>query len=239
MKQADELAVLAAEDTQCMEELIKKHERFILKCAAETTRRYIAKSDDEWSVALVAFSQAVKSYSLEKGGFLSFAELVIKRRLIDYIRAQAKHGSEITVNPAVFGSEPEEQDDDIALKAEIRKKVSHTPSYALKEEIEAITDLLAWYGFSFFSLIESSPKAEKTKSACAKAVRYLMANPLLISEIRHSKQLPTKAIEENGGVPRKIIERHRKYIIAAAEIITGDYPCLAEYMRFIREEPNE
>ena len=239
MKQTDELAVLAAEDALRMEELIKKNERFILRCAAEVAHRYITKSDDEWSVALMAFSQAVKSYSPEKGSFLSFAELVIKRRLIDYIRTQAKHGSEITVNPTVFDSEPEDQDEDIALRAEVSKKVSHAPNSALKEEIEAITDVFARYGFSFFSLTDCSPKAEKTKKACAQVVRYLMANPLLLSEMRHSKQLPTKTIEKNCGVPRKIIERHRKYIIAAAEIITGDYPYLAEYMRFIREEPNK
>ncbi len=239
MKRTDELAALAAEDPRRMEELIKNNENFILRCAAETARRYITKSDDEWSVALMAFSQAVKGYSPERGSFLAFAELVIKRRLIDYIRAQAKHGGEISVDPSIFGGEPEEQDGDIALKAEVNKKVSHTPGSALKEEIEAVTGVFARYGFSFLSLAECSPKAEKTKKACARAVRYLTQNPLLLSELRHSKQLPAKTIEKNCGVPRKIIERHRKYIIAAAEIITGDYPCLAEYMRFIREEPNQ
>jgi RNA polymerase sigma factor len=32
------------------------------------------------------------------------------------------------------------------------------------------------------------------------------------------------------------LERHRKYIIAAIEILAGDYPCLAEYMKPQREE---
>ncbi len=48
--------------------------------------------------------------------------------------------------------------------------------------------------------------------------------------------MPVTLIEKNSKVPRKILERHRKYIIAAAEIMTGDYPCLAGYMRYIREE---
>ncbi len=238
MKRADQLAVLAAKDEQQMEALVKENEYFILRCAAAAAHRYITKSDDEWSVALLAFSQAAEGYSAEKGGFLSFAELVIKRRVIDYLRAQSRHDSEISVSPSVFGAEPEEQDEDASLKAEVARKVAAAPGSALKEEIEAIAPVFAGYGFSFMSLTDCSPKAEKTKKACAQAVRYLLDNPLLIREMRVMKQLPGKTIEKNAGVPRKILERHRKYIIAAAEIITGDYPCLAEYMRFIREEPH-
>jgi RNA polymerase sigma factor len=43
-------------------------------------------------------------------------------------------------------------------------------------------------------------------------------------------------IEKNTNVPRKILERHRKYIIAAIEILSGEYPYLADYLRYIREE---
>jgi len=31
-------------------------------------------------------------------------------------------------------------------------------------------------------------------------------------------------------VPRKVLERHRKYIIAAVVILTGDYPGLTDYL---------
>ncbi len=41
---------------------------------------------------------------------------------------------------------------------------------------------------------------------------------------------------ENLHLPRKIIERHRKYIIAGIEIISGNYPILSEYLKFVREE---
>jgi RNA polymerase sigma factor len=85
-------------------------------------------------------------------------------------------------------------------------------------------------------LAESSPKASKTKAACAEAVRYLVQNPLLLNELRKSKSLPLKIIEKNCGLPRKVVERHRKYIIAGAEIMDGDYPVLSEYLRFMREE---
>jgi RNA polymerase sigma factor len=58
---------------------------------------------------------------------------------------------------------------------------------------------------------------------------------MLLSELKSSKQLPLKIIENNCKIPRKILERHRKYIIAAIELLHGEYPNLAEYLRYIRE----
>lgn len=235
MREIDKKAVEAAMNTVCFDSFVKENEFYILKCASKVTNQYVTKSHDAWAIALSAFSEAVHQYSYSKGSFLSFAELIIRQRLIDEFRRQSKYQSEISVDPYVFSSEPEE-DDDMALKSEIVAKLSELPDSSLKEEIEAVTAQLNTYGFSFYDLISCSPKAEKTRLACADAISYMVANPLLCSEMRHSKVLPLKTIEKGSGVRRKILERHRKYIIAGIEIITGDYPYLAEYMKPSREE---
>ncbi len=85
-------------------------------------------------------------------------------------------------------------------------------------------------------LTECSPKAEKTRKACARALSYLVRSPVMISEMRESKLFPLKMTEINTGVPRKILERHRKYLIVAAEILSGDYPYLSDYLSFVKEE---
>jgi RNA polymerase sigma factor len=85
-------------------------------------------------------------------------------------------------------------------------------------------------------LTACSPHAQKTKSVCARAVNYVLDNQLLLNELRSKRKLPIITIEKNAKVPRKILERHRKYIIAAVEILSGEYPILAEYLRYIREE---
>ena len=54
--------------------------------------------------------------------------------------------------------------------------------------------------------------------------------------MRDSKQLPIKIIEKNTDIPRKILERYRKYLIAVAEILSGDYPYLSEYLSYIKKE---
>ena len=218
MRELDQIVVNVANDSQKLNEFIKQHEFFILKCASKTAKHYVSKNDDEWSVALVAFSEALKKYDYGKGSFISFAELIIHRSLVDYYRVQGRHSAEVQVDWIEDNAVIENNDNNLKL------------------EVEAIGQVLESYGFTFMDLVECSPKAKKTKTACGKAVSYLLNKPVLITEMRSSKQLPNKIIEKNAGIPRKILERHRKYIIAAAEILHGDYPYLSDYLSYIRED---
>lgn len=230
----DQLAVKAAENEQAFEQLARESELFILRCASSVCRRYITKSDDEWSIALMAFHQAVQDYSADRGSFSSFSELVIRRRLTDYQRSQMRRQPEILVSPSVFSGEAEEGGS--ILQQEVLEKTAVSSDHTIVLEIEAANQIFAVYGFSFFDLTSCSPKAGKTRKACASAVSWLLNEPELLSDIKLSHYLPVKKIENSVRVPRKILERHRKYIIAAVEILSGDFPCLAEYMRWIREE---
>ena len=236
MNEIDMNAVQAANDTQIMDDFVLKNESYILKCTSFVVHRYVTKSDDEWSIALLAFSQAVRDYSADKGSFMGFAKLVIRRKLIDYIRTQSKYNMETSVSPSVLDCGFDADNEDPVVRTAVLNQIEQTPDNSLKLEIETVNQTFSTYGYSFYDLIACSPKAGKTKISCAKAAAYMIRNPLLIRDMRISKLLPLKLIANNTNVPRKILERHRKYIIAAVEILTGDYPFLAEYMRFIREE---
>lgn len=218
MREIDLMAVEALKDESELSAFIERHEFFILKTASKISRHYVTKSDDEWSVAMTAFSDAVEKYVYEKGSFIAFSEKIIHQRLVDHYRIRGRHSVEIPV-------------DFIEEEAIIENNDT-----SLKLEIEAVSLVLMKYGFSFMDLVDCSPKAGKTKKTCAQATKYMVRNPILIDEMRSSKQLPLKIIEKNAGVPRKILERHRKYLIAAIEIISGDYPYLSDYLSYIKEE---
>jgi RNA polymerase sigma factor len=235
LRELDSQAVIAKSDMALREQLIQKNEYYILKCASKACHRYITKSDDEWSISLYAFSQAIETYDLNKGSFLSFAELVIRRRLIDYQKSQGKYLSEVSVDPIVFDAPPEEDTQDIEIRMAVAEQVSKQEGNDIKLEIEEANQVFSEYGFSFFDLSSCSPHAVKTRKACADAVNYILSNPLLINDMRALRQLPLKIIGENTKIPRKILERHRKYILAAIEILSGEYPMLAEYLRYIRK----
>lgn len=236
MRHIDENVVKAKNDKAYREILISEYESFILKTAYKITGEYISKSDDRWSVSLFAFHEAVQSYTYEKGRFLPFAEMVIRRRLYDYLKKQSKSACEQPVNPFSFGNDMDDENEDRSIKRQIIEKTSIVRDDSAKWEIEAITRVLEGYGFSFFDLVSVSPKAIKTKTVCAKVIVFMTQNIILLDKMRKSKNLPVKIIKNNLHVPQKIIERHRKYIIAAVEIVSGDYPILCEYLRYVKEE---
>jgi RNA polymerase sigma factor len=234
MRQIDESAIKAQNDKDFLEIFIYEYEPFIMHLTSKVLGRYISRSDDQWSISLSAFNEAVKSYSFEKGSFIPFAEKVIRRRLYDYIKKQSNHLPEVLVSPHVFENNAEEEQ--MAIAHEIAEKTAVASQNDARLEINDLADTLSGYGFSFSDLVSVSPKAVKTKKACAKAIAFVIKRPVLVNELKRTKFLPTKIIVENLNLPRKIIERHRKYIIAGIEIIAGNYPILAEYLKFVREE---
>jgi len=233
MRNIDENAIQAQKDKQYLEEFIKEYEIFILHTAHKSAGQYITKLDDQWSVALSAFHEAINSYDFEKGAFLPFAETVIRRRLYDYARKESKHDCEVLIDSYAIENDAEEEV--ITVKYEVMSKMATNQESDTKLEIQMLSEALQDYGITFLDLSEASPKAAKTKAVCGSAISYLSQNTVLVNEMRKSKTLPLKILEKNQKLPRKVLERHRKYIIAGTEIITGDYPILSEYLRFVRE----
>ena len=229
------LAMAAASDERKREELIYSNEQTILRTASSACRRFVSKSDDEWSVALGAFSKAVDVYSREKGDFLPFAQMLIKRELIDYSRSQKNTLREVTVSPHVLegGGEPEEDTEGVYLA--VVKSSREASDHSLREEILAANELLSTYGFRFFDLTECSPQQDKTRKECAAAIRTVLTDSALFTALEKTRKLPVKALAAVSGVSRKTLDRYRKYIIMAVLILDGDYPQLAEYLKFVKE----
>ncbi len=217
------------------ERFIQEHEQTILRMASASCHRYITKSDDEWSVALYAFSRAIDLYAAAKGEFFSFAKLLIKRDLIDYFRANKKAESEITVAPHVLEGNGEPEEDTEGVYLSMVKASRQAVDNSLQEEIMAANEMLEDYGFRFFDLTECSPKQDRTKNECAKAIRWMLQNEELKQELKHTKKLPIKAISSGSSVSRKILDKYRKYLIMAILILDGDYPHIAEYLKFVKE----
>ena len=222
--------------------LAEENKPWILKTVSDVTQRYITDSDDEWSIALMAFNEAVQGYDESKGSFRAFAALVIKRRILDHLRSESRFESETSVDPNAFSGELDAEEAsgiDLAVKESMAEEAMQDPkeerAAKAREEIEEMQAILKEYGFSFFDLAECSPRAEKTKKSCGIAVRTLVASAAMMALMRLKRLLPIKELSEASGVIRKILERHRKYIIAAAEILDGDFPILASYMDCIRK----
>ena len=223
------LALLAATSEAAREELITRQERNILRIASSAKHRFVTKSDDEWSVALCAFSHAIDTYRIEKGSFLVYAEIVIRRSLIDAHRAESRRAQEFIVSPEAFEGETEESVPNPVLATMIDRSI-RAQDRTLQEEILAANEELRRYGFGFYDLTSCSPGQERTRKACARAADAVLASATQLSQLTRTQQLPLKRLVEHDGIPKKILERYRKYIIAMIVIRAGDYPALQGYL---------
>jgi len=234
--QINQQALLAARDEFRREELIREQEQTILRTASRACSRYVTKSDDEWSIALGSFSRAIDLYAEKKGDFLPFAQMLIKRSLIDYFRSQKRARSEVPVAPHLLegGGEPEE--DTVGVGKRIAEQSMEASDTGVKDEIEAASGMLKPYGIRFMDLTGSSPRQERTRKDCGTAVRYLLAHPILVEELKRTKKLPAGSLAAGSKVSRKTLDKYRKYIIMAALILDGDYPHIAGYLQYMKEE---
>ena len=236
-------SAMKAKNDEYRNAFIADHERYIRAVSQKVLHHQVSEHDDAWSAALRAFNEAIEKYTPEKGKFTSYAETVIRNRLTDLLRQEYRYQNEVSFEPQALEGTDRSAEVQDPVTIEIQKKLeqeareqAYDPGAEAREEIEEVQALLKQYGFSFFDLTECSPKAQKTKEACARAIIVLLRNEELFARMRSTKTLPAKEIMQYTSVKQKILERHRKYIIAAAEILNGEYPVLASYMDYIRKQ---
>ena len=220
---------------QQMENLFYENEFFILRTARIATGRPITKSDDEWSVALSAFWEALKSHDPQKGSLQAYASVVIRHRLIDYTRSVRKRERELLAEPAVFGGDVETEAIGVQRAVE-RSLVQEIPDTALADEIDELAKLLKRYNIDFFDLPKCCPKARKTRGVCLKASRFVCRITELLKRLRRTLKLPAAEMETGVPIARKLLEQFRKYIITSVEIEAGDFPGLQGYFVGKEEE---
>ncbi len=210
------------------EELLCQNEFFILRTARIATGRPITKSDDEWSVALSAFWEALKSHDPQKGTLQAYASVVIRHRLIDYARSVRTRERELLAEPAVFGGDVDTEIIGIQRAVE-RSLVQEIPDTALADEIDELAELLKRYNIDFFDLPKCCPKAKKTRCVCLKAARFVCRLADLLSRLRRTLKLPAAEMETGVPIARKLLDQFRKYIITSVEIEAGVFPGLQGY----------
>jgi RNA polymerase sigma factor len=219
-------------DEQARNQLLKDYIPFVAKSASQAAGRYIRREqDDEFSIALTAFNEAIERYDLERGtSFLGFADTVIKRRLIDYFRSRQANRRDLPLSEF----EVEDDENNVINYVEIQKSVEEhhkqVESDARREEIMRFTMMLTEFDISMEELVEISPKHQDARENAMEVARVIASRLELREYLLTKKSLPLKALMEHVSVSRKTIERQRKYIIAVSLILIGDFDMLQDYI---------
>jgi RNA polymerase sigma factor len=212
--------------------LISDYLLFIRAEASKATGRIVTEQDDEFSIAMIGFHEAIKTYEETRGAFLKYASVIIKNRLIDEHRRQRRHMMQTSID------EPISSDDGAAffgenIKDEIDEYGQIDLKEATKQEIEELVSQLKNFGLSLIDIMENCPKQERTLENCHRALNYAITHPELIRTMKKSFKLPLTQIVEGTGIDRKMLERHRRYLIALLLIYSNGYETIRGHLKGI------
>lgn len=219
-------------DKEVLHELLSSYTPFMKKTASFVCKRYITEQDDEYSIAMFAFHEAIEHFELGKNAsFLTFAHLLIRRKLIDYIRKESRR-KEISLGQMLT-----DDDDHLDAFSSLESSQSFEQFTAAQQaeerrlQIVAYENLLKPYGLSFMELVKVSPSHEDSRQTAIQIAQIIVETDEFYEIVKTKKKLPMKELEELVEVSRKTIERQRKYIIAIVILLKSDLHYIKDYLK--------
>lgn len=220
----------ARTDPEAADALIRQYMGFIRAETAKFIKRApINGQDEELSIAMLAFYEAILGYEQNRGAFLSYASRGIRNRMIDHYRKEKKHAKVISLHAPL-----QDEDDDISKldrledpKNEI--EASHRRA-AAREEIEEFEQKLGEFGITFSEVADNCPRQERTLASCQRVLAAAKLHPEIFDILLESKKLPISSLAEKSGTDKKTLERHRKYLIAVLLAFTNGYEIIRGHL---------
>ena len=181
MNQEHEIVAMVAAargDSLAADELVRRFLPFIRSETAKVIRRGVSDSDDELSVAMMAFHEAVLAYERLRGAFLPFAARAIRSRIIDFHRREQRHRGQLSLH------EKNEDDRELADTLDVGTDPisERTDRTAARQEIAHFALGLSEFGLSLTDIADNCPKQARTLSACHRALDYARGNPELLEQ---------------------------------------------------------
>ncbi|MBC9786646.1 RNA polymerase sigma-I factor [Heliobacterium chlorum] len=206
-------------DEPSREQLIADYKDRIVAIASRICKRPLLwNNDDELSIALIAFNEAIDTYRAEKGAaFTTHVHNIIRFRLIDHFRREERNR-----HISLDGWNESEQSNRIeqatSLEAYRDKQEAEEQEMTMSLFVEALQD----FGISLDELVRTSPKHKDTKANLIRAAKLLVANTELRQRFFTTRQIPMKELVVLSGLSRKVLETGRKYIVAVAIVLADD-----------------
>ncbi|MFT8348420.1 RNA polymerase sigma factor SigI [Clostridium saccharoperbutylacetonicum] len=202
-------------------ELIENHMPFIIKSISEVTARYVScENDEELSVGLLGFHEAIERYDNEKGHFLSYAKLVIGSRIKNYLKSENKHQ---------HSSLDDLLDKGVDIKDEYFEPKEDNS--LLLEQINKLKNEIGSFGFTFEDLVNEAPKQQATRKNAIMLAEQISVEEEFTSFMYLKKRLPITRIVAKFSVTEKVIKRSKKFIISVVIIIDKNFNALKNWIR--------
>ena len=225
-----QLVYNAKKDAEAADSLIAQYMNFIKAETIHFTQSpSLYTKEDELSVAMFAFYEAIQGYERGRGAFLTYASTAIRSRLIDYCRKEGRHQGIISYDgPA--GPEADSQ----SISDTTADEKNHIQQWDMRtvtrEELNEFRRNLGEYGLTLLDVADNCPKQDRTLKACHKALEAARNHPKLLEHLIQSHRLPIGELAELSGVSRKTLERHRDYMVAILLAYTNGYEIIRGHL---------
>ncbi|OJV63215.1 MAG: hypothetical protein BGO41_11025 [Clostridiales bacterium 38-18] len=206
-------------DSVVRESFIKENMNFIIYTTSKQLGRYLSlENDEEFSVALEAFNDAIDTYEEGVSKFETYATTVIRNRLIDFHRSGVKYKT-------MSQSWDEDLEEPMAPETDL----------ILKIEIEAFGKRLGDFNVSFDELVDASPDHEDTRVKAIEVGEESSKDETVIEFLYKTLKLPVMAIVKVVKTTRRFVYAHKTFILSVILIFHEEFPSLKEWIGGVKK----
>lgn len=204
-------------EPQATEEFIEKHIPFIISCISKFTGRYVSiENDDEYSIGMMAFVEAIEKYKESRGDFYAFSRLVIESRLKNFFEKENKHIKNKSIE------DYKERGTDLVDNLEDYDKDDLNREFTINE-IKKLKEEIDDFGFGFEELVKEAPKHKDTREKAIDISEKSSREKDITDFMFVKKRLPIKNMSDRFDVSEKVIRKSKLFIITVIIILFRGY----------------
>ena len=204
-------------EPQATEEFIEKHIPFIISCISKFTGRYVSiENDDEYSIGMMAFVEAIEKYKESRGDFYAFSRLVIESRLKNFFEKENKHIKNKSIE------DYKERGTDLVDNLEDHDKDDLNREFTINE-IKKLKEEIDDFGFGFEELVNEAPKHKDTRERAIDISEKSSREKDITDFMFVKKRLPIKNMSDRFDVSEKVIRKSKLFIITVIIILFRGY----------------
>ena len=220
----------AKADAEAADALIQQYMGFIRSEVVKFTHTAPENGhEDELSIAMLAFYEAVLAYEKSRGAFLPYAARAIKNRLIDHYRVEKRHGNVISLSirpaksrrPGAVGYPAGYGGPSAGLCGAHGQPKGNS---RVRPKAGGFWPLLLGCGGQL-----PPPSADFGGLPPGAGLRPLPAG-LAGTGGGETGKLPLAELAAGAGVEKKTLERHRKYLVAILLAFTNGYEIIRGHL---------
>ena len=205
--------------------LIERHMPFLIRTVSNFTGRYISvENDEEFSIGLLAFAEAVKRYEPDRGNFLSFAKLVMESRLKNYVEKKNAHMKEESLEAL----------QETGIDFSQREDEENEETEKLHEEIIKYREELLLFDLTLEKLADTSPKHRDTRRTAVQTAETASRDPETVEETYRKRKLPVRKVARLGKVTEKVVKNSKTFILAVRIIFVREFTGLRYWIKGTR-----